>query len=457
MNQFIVVCMTIVLSLSWRMLAPKKLRDFMMPWTFAYLFFNFSCICFMPGMYHTVVAITNYLATAILVDGFATGDKHRNGSWGAFLCFWAYMIFSCIYGYHKFMGMVFWINAFLVSYGSGYYFSRWLVNNPHGMKKLQIAFIFFTCVMACLYISHGGVAAVDETGRATLDLETMHADAIVNENHTAMMMLAFIPFLIVFLFADIRMMNEKLCKVIVFCGLVFCGVVLFRTGSRNGAVGLLPSLWYVLFSTTNKMKRKKRILLFVIATIVFVPIMLHTMRGAGRLRIFDFSGAELERTSMEKADMVSSGRWTMWKMHVDNMSALDCIIGRGIEKKHYIASRGQATVGNAHSAFMTVFYNSGFVGLLLLFAFLMHSLFLGLSMGDRGRIALLMIGTWLLCGVGESLPIQGGTPGVLAGLGMGLLCAGPVKDEMLMNNHDRRLLYGDCGMRGGHCEDCLYR
>ena len=442
MNQFVVVCLTIVVSFFWRVLAPKKLRDFMMPWTFAYMFFNMACICFVPGIFHTLMAITNYFATAILIDGFAAGDRHRNGSWGAFICFWIYVIISCLFGYHKLMGMVFWINAFLVAYGSGYYFSRWLVNNEQGMKRLQFALIAFSCVMVLLYARHGGVAAVEETGRATFDMETMHQDAIVNENYTALAMLCFIPMLLVTLFHGVRFRYDRLMKFLALVCLVVCGLVLVRTGSRNGIVGLLPSLWYVLFSTTNRVQRRKRILLFVVATIVFLPIMFRMMRGAQSLRIIDFSGRELEATRLDKSDMITSGRMSMWRDHINAMSTLDCLIGRGIEKSHYIASRGQASVGNAHSAYMTIFYNSGALGLLLLLAFLVKSTFIGLKMGNRGRIALLLIWTWFFSGAAESLPIQGGRQGALAGLGMGLLCAGPVKEPTLMNDRDRRLLYG---------------
>ena len=442
MNQFVVVCLTIGLSFLWRMIATKKMRDFMMPWTFAWIFFNMACICFVPGIFRTLMAITNYIATAILIDGFAAGDRHRNGSWGAFVFFWIYVIISCLFGYHKFMGMVFWINAFLVSYGSGYYFSRWLVNNERGMKRLQFAFLAFSCIMILLYARHGGVAAVGETGRATFDTETMHQDAIVNENYTALTMLCFIPMLLVILFQAMRFKNGMIMTFLTFVCLVFCGLVLVRAGSRNGFVGLLPSFWYVLFSTTNRVQRRKRILLFVVAAIVFLPIMFRMMRGVQSLRIIDFSGQELSASNMDKSDMITSGRLGLWRDHVREMSTFDRLIGRGLRKNDFIASRGQATVGNAHSAYMTIFYNSGMLGWLLLLIFLIKSTFMGLGMGDRGRIALLFIWTWFLSGAGESLPVQGGVGGALAGLGMGLLCAGSIKDQMLMNNRDRSHFYG---------------
>jgi O-antigen ligase len=296
--------------------------------------------------------------------------------------------------------------------------------------------------MALLYVKHGGISAVDASvqgGRATFDAETLYEDAPINENYTALAMLCYIPVLLVSLFQTVRTQKEKLLKILSFALLGFTVLVLVRTGSRNGTVGFLPSLWYCLFSTTNRMKRRKRLFLLVLATIIFVPVVSYTMRGADKLRIFDFS-TESDSRNVSKENVLTSGRFEIWSMHVEEMDVVDRLVGRGFRRKD-LNRLGRVSVGNAHCAYMTVFYNSGFVGIILLLCFMIASVSLGFKLRDRGRIALLFIGTWFMSGVAESLPIQGGVSGVLAGFGMGLLCRNPTNSE-LMTDQERQRAFG---------------
>lgn len=445
MHQLVVVCFTIGLSFLWRMIATKKMRDAIMPWTFAYVFLNMSCIAFMPGFLHTIIAITNYLATVILIDGFAAGDRHRNGSWTVFLLFWSYMILSCFWGSYALQGVFFWLNAFIISYASGYYFSRWVVNTEGGMRRTLYCFVCLACVMAVLYARHGGVSAVDASvqgGRATFNAETMYEDAPMNENYTALAMLCYIPVLLVALFQTVRTKKEKIIRLLSFVTLIFSALVLVRTGSRNGAVGLLPSLWYFLFSTTNKLQRRKRFLLIAFVSILFLPIVSYTMRGAEKFRIIDFS-TKSDNVNASSESVLTSGRSEIWLMHIEEMSAVECLVGRGF-REYNRTSSGRVSAGNAHSSIMTVFYNSGLIGLLLMLFFILHSIKLAFKFEDRGRIALLFIGTWFFSGAAESLPVQGGVAGVLAGLGMGLLCIRP-KNSELMTERERLNAYGWLG------------
>ena len=180
----------------------------------------------------------------------------------------------------------------------------------------------------------------------------------------------------------------------------------------------------------------------MLATVIFIPIMLHTMRGADKLRILDFS-TQNDESSQTGANVLTSGRFEIWQMHIAEMDTLECLIGRGFRRRDY-NRLGRVSAGNAHSAVMTVFYNSGVVGLFLLFIVLVQCVRMGFKLGDRGRMALLFVGTWFMSGMAESLPVQGGVSGVLAGLGMGLLCKTPRNSE-LMTEQEKICAYGGYG------------
>ena len=163
----------------------------------------------------------------------------------------------------------------------------------------------------------------------------------------------------------------------------------------------------------------------VAVTVLFVPLVILMMKGAETIRFVNLSGAGQEGYG-DKGDMMTSGRVSMWKRNIETMSPLQIAVGRGMAKYSYsddVNERraGRVTAGNAHSMIMTVLYNSGIAGLVLFLAFLSVSAARGLKMGDRGRMALLFIGTWLFSGLAESWGMVGGSSALLCGFGIGLL------------------------------------
>ena len=428
MSHYVAFIGLIVLTLLWRNLAPASLRRVAVPWAFAILLMNVACSAFYWGPIRAAYVLMNYSAFVIMLDGFDAGSKRNNPAWSAFLLFYGYMVFSSVYGFYKFAAVFYWVNNFLTTFCCGYFAARWVARNENGLSRLLFAMACVSCVTALLYAKHGGLSTLEaeSAGRAGLDVETLAEDVISNVNYIALVMLTLIPFLVAGLLHTACTKRDKIAKRLSLVALILCGLALVRTGARNGAVGLLPSLWYFLFSTTNRIKRRKRVAMFVVITMVFIPLVMFMMKGAESVRFLDFSGRQRQDDYRSAGDAITTGRISMWQRNLEDMTVVQLMIGRGMARWSLVEDMdgrkaGRLTAGNAHSIYMTVIYNSGVLGLLLLFAFVVVSVKCGFRMGDRGRLALLFIGTWLFSGVAESWGMVGGAMAVLCGFGIGLL------------------------------------
>ena len=427
MSHYVAFIGLIILTFFWRNLAPISLRRVAVPWAFAILLMNVACGSFYWGPVRSLYVIMNYSAFVIMLDGFDTGSKRNNPAWTAFIVFWGYMVFSSLYGYYKSAAIFYWTNIFLTTFCCGYFAARWVARTENGLGKLLFAMSCVSCVSMFLYAKHGGISAVEvgSTGRAGLDSETLAEGVVSNVNFTALVMLTFIPFLVVGLLRSARTRSDKIAKRLSLVALILCGLALVRTGARNGAVGLLPSVWYFLFSATNRIKLRKRIGLFIAITVIFLPLVFYMMKGAETIRFFNFS-AQQEGFTGDKGDIITSGRISMWKRNLEEMSAIQILIGRGMSIYSLAEDvnerrAGRLTAGNAHSMIITILCNSGVMGLILFFVFVSVFVKRGMRMGDRGRLALLFVGTWMLSGVAESWGMIGGASAQLCGFGIGLL------------------------------------
>ena len=94
---------------------------------------------------------------------------------------------------------------------------------------------------------------------------------------------------------------------------------------------------------------------------------------------------------------------------------------------------------NYHSMLVTIFIRTGYVGSLLYLIFFIKLIRQALRSGDRGKIALLLLGCWLLPGLGESWPMGGGLA-ILAGFAMGLVSNRPVTNPELQSSRDLAML-----------------
>lgn len=424
MNQSLVVIFFVILALLWGLLVPLRIRSKIMPWALCILIFNGACSALMTGLLRVFYALGNYGSFAILNNGYDVGRLNRNLTWRCFLLFWTYMVLSCFWGSYVYDGVFFWINVLFTSFSIGYFLSTWVMRTEGALGKLLWSVTLTSCFIMFVYLKKGGLDVVDaadiEAARAGLNVDYIGDGVDQNVNSVALQMLCLIPWLLVAMLFDVRTRCRKLLRIVAGSCLLLAGIVLVRTGARNGALGLLPSIWYFLFSATNHLKRWKRFAVFALVSVAFCVAVAFVMRDAP-IRFINFFVEQETSGYSTTEDAITSGRVGMWKRHWEMMSPVQKIFGRGMDKYDMNAETGRVHPGNAHNMFMTVFYNSGFVGIALFAVVVFLCVKHGFKCGDRGRIALFFIGTWFFSGAGESWGMVGGTTALLAGFGMGLL------------------------------------
>ena len=438
----------VICTLIWRQVAPEGLRSKVIPWAFSLMILNICCAAFFSPMVHALLGVMNYGMYVVALDGFCFNlPNAHNRVWKATLFMFAYLILSANFGCYALDGMLAWLVILINSFGSGYFVCRWACRTEGAMRKLNFALVVISVLVCYYFIRHGGLNALEagREARGGFDLDTLDRDMKTNVNYTALTLCTIMPFLLVGFLSTARSGGSKLLKIINAGTLLMCGLFLIRTGARNGGLGLFPMLWYFLFSTTNRMKRRKRIGLFVLVTLVFVIAVSFTMRGATELRAFNFTGKGQEFYDT-KGDAMSSGRISMWTDQINQMNGVQKLLGRGLIKNDR-TEQGRVKPGNAHSMYMAVFYNSGFVGAFLMLMMFCKFFSVAKRKADRGRMAMMLFGCWALTGVGEAWGMIGGATAFLAGFAIGLCTDDPVMNTELMSEEERYWFFASQGYR----------
>ena len=132
----------------------------------------------------------------------------------------------------------------------------------------------------------------------------------------------------------------------------------------------------------------------------------------------------------------------MYQMNLATMSATEKLFGKGGMNSLY-TSRGERITrfrgANAHSIYMTIFYRTGFMGIMLFAIFVFVFFAQAKRMGFRGNMAKFFMLCFLLTGVGESWGMNGGATAILAGFAMGLLSRRPATNSEF---HEMPMQYG---------------
>lgn len=441
---------TILLSVAWRLVASEKMRSMLMPWALAVIILNVSCSQFYMGVLHAMLALTNYGAWIICLDGLEMGKRRsRNACWCAFIVFWGYMILSSFWGHYAFKGMAAVLHAYLTTFCVGYYLSCWACRTNGSLRRINLTIALSSIVIGYLYLRHGAFMALEDgvQARAGFDLETLDQDVKTNVNYTALCMCTILPFLLVSVMTAAHSRSQIIIKFISVIGFLLCCMVLIRTGARNGGLAVFPLVLYFLFSTTNRAKKRKRRWLFVAVGILSVAAVAYTMRGATEIRAFNLR-TNASSGYVDDLNEISSGRVGWWIREYKAMKPLQRLIGRGFEKTA-LNERGRVSLGNYHSIFVLVFFHAGLIGLFLFLTFILSFYAIAMRKGDRGRMAMMFFSVWLLTGVGEAWGATGGATAVLAGFAVALCGNGAVLNVELLNDSERTLHIARYGWRRG--------
>ena len=122
----------------------------------------------------------------------------------------------------------------------------------------------------------------------------------------------------------------------------------------------------------------------------------------------------------------------MYLNNIEQMTFIEILFGKGGVNSLY-SHKGDRIVRfrgvNAHSIYVTIFYRSGILGVMLFVVFLFVFWAQAKRLGYRGHMAKFLLLVWLLTGVGESWGMNGGATAVLAGFAIGLLSRRPATNS----------------------------
>ena len=428
-NQF-VLALTVIGSLIFHKILSPKMRNFLVPWLFAYYFLVITVVGSAggeSGLLHFVFTSMNFFPVMVICDGFSDSQRRYNPAWTMFLFFYAYMFAVGWTGYFKLDGTTFYLQSLLNTFCMGYFAARWICKTEGGLKKLLFPLLLTgcACVFYYVFVNQGLTSELNNYGRLEIMLEDSEGETLLNQNTIAQRIGALLPFIMLcFLYFDRRYAILKIPSMIV---LVILGFVLVRTGSRTGAMAIFPCLWYIFKFSTDKKVIMKRLVGFVFIIVVFVIGILCTNRREGVLRAFDFMNSQVDYGG--GINRMTTGRWEMYANNLRQFSSMELCFGKGCSNSLY-ASTGERIVrfrgANAHSIYVTVLYRSGILGLVLLAISIIVFFRQAGRLGFRGNMAKFLFLTWMLMGVGESWGMNGGAIAILAGLGFGLVVKSPV-------------------------------
>ena len=426
-------------------------RMFFIPAFFAYHFAMMATIGGVSGMFHFVFMVLSFMALMVMCNGFPKRDVKKNPVVSPYITFFIYMFCVGIFGYHVTIGLCDYIKELMV-YGCGFFMASWACRTEGALRRLLIAILVGAYFVIAYTAMHGGLSseAVSEGGRAVLAEDWLERGMNrQNANGTALRLDCFLPLLLILFLMPVRKERDKFVRIATGVALVLFALMLIRTGSRGGGLALLPCAWYFLYSTRNSYLRQRRIALAVVILGALSVVVFFTMKNADQLRVFNFSSKMYDMYYDTAMDSVTSGRWKHYEKLVDKMTPMQKVFGAGfsLEKQDWRLDKetgeliqiARPIAQNYHSMFITVFIRTGFIGSFLFIAFLVKLFRQALRCGDRGRMALLLMGCWLLPGLGESWPMGGGLA-ILGGFAMGLVSNRPATNSELQSLRDIQML-----------------
>ena len=420
MSKATVFVLFLIITFVWRFSASKEVKDKIYPFAFAGVFINVVCAPFMPAVIHGIFGVLNYVLFAILCDGFALNDKVDNPSWRAFTVFLGYVVFSSLWGVQKAQGVFLWLNALVCSYGCGYFAALWILRTEGGMRRILTAMVYVAGITVIAYIRHGGLTQLDMfDARGGIDMDTVAEGMKFNVNAVAAHMVLLLVFLVLAIFGIVANRMSRHIKIAAIVLAVIAAITMVRSGSRSGGICLLPIIIYVLGTLKEKRAKVSTALVSMVLLAGVVVGLRSVMGGTGSLRAFSIIDKESNASFETEMEAITTGRVTLWQSLAEGMTTREKVFGRGlflIDEK-----TGKGSVNNAHSIFVTIYLNSGIVGLALLLVAVSKCIVEGFRFGARGRMSLLLTGVWLLHGLGESWGMTGGAIAILAGMGIGLL------------------------------------
>lgn len=451
MFQAIVVFVTFIGSLMVAAILNDRQRMFFIPFFFAYRFAAMATFGAGSGLMHFLVMALGFIDIMVMCNGFPRRDLRNNPVVQPYLLFFVYMVCAGCFGYHVTIGLSDYFKELMI-YGCGYFMASWACRTEGAFRRLLLAMMIGAYFVIAYTAMHGGFSSsvIAEEGRGVINADLVEQGfSHENANSTALRLDCILPFLLILFLLPVRKERDKIIRMTSCIALVIFALLLIRTGSRGGTLALLPCAWYFLYSTRNASVRQRRIALGIVVGGILSIAVFFTMKGADQIRALNFSAGQYARYYDTTMDAITSGRWGHYERLISRMTPLQKAFGAGfsLDKQEYTLDKETGTFVkvvrpvaiNYHSMLVTIFIRTGYVGSLLYLIFFIKLIRQALRCGERGKMAFLLLGCWLLPGLGESWPMGGGLA-ILAGFAMGLVSNRPATNSELQNRRDLAIL-----------------
>lgn len=449
---WIVLIVTFLGSIMVAHMFGKRQKALILPVCAGYTFALVATVGSVGGFLHFIFTVWNYVMVMFLCNGFPRRDGLGNPVWKAFLVFYGYMFLVVFTGYFPLEGAREYLQIFLNTFAAGYFLAMWMCKNEGAYGKVLTGVLVAAWFTIIYVVRHGGLDAsgLDANGRGALDVNLLAEGVRMNVNHSALAYSCFLPFLVSAMLLTVRKPSDSILRFLSGIAFILISIMIVRTGSRNGALALLPCLWF-FFCATKRRHRAGRILIGILVVGALLVGVARAMRNAESIRAFDFRAkSQLEKGYETAGDAATSGRLELYLGVYNQMTFFEKIFGKGFtlngsrwthdRMTGTDVYRTKITMENLHSIWVSIFCRAGFLGVLLFIIFIVISFRRGFMLGDRGRLALLYFGVWLLTGTGEAWGVIGGQTAILAGIAMGLLTNQTVTNSELMIERDRLMM-----------------
>lgn len=396
----------VILALSWVLhhVIRGRLRDTLVPWAFAGLLAHANMANFITGLPHFALLCLYFFNMALLLDGCNLRALLANNKVAKlFLLFWGYLTLTSIWSEYTYQALTWSLNTLLELVLVGYYAGFWALNREDGIRRLIRPAIVVCSLSYIFYFKYGFATTMDQNARGQLDMALMEEGAGNNVNGIGLALAPIVSCLLVFVQMSSQVKKTSkvtLCSSII--ALLLSAYLLIRTGSRNACAIFLPCGYFLFNGFIQKGDRLKRVLFPIVLIGLLVIVVSLFMGGDSELRGFKL------KESGDKFDInrVTSGRWSMYEEFISTMTPVDVLIGAGVPM-HKDPIAGYVVKGIL-STYVSIFYTTGFFGVILL------SLYCGSlwnqcrKRGIIGKVAILFFLTWAVTGLGEDQGIRRG-------------------------------------------------
>lgn len=393
----------LVASLVMKALISDKVRNKITPYVFAFSVAAPSFGTALQGLPAVICIALGYLSRAFLLDGCQFRWMRNNPIVGALVVLWLYMMSSMMFGDFSGYAFAYYLYVFFDSVMVGYFVGMWVLRNPGEWARLLRILTVAAAICLVFYTFHGvfSTSLAEEMGggRATISVEKDGELVVSNQNYVGLLVVALLPYpflLIMGRHSDYA--KHAWIKFVAYITFILMAAALVRTGSRNASLGLLPILAYLFFAKTALDRSKKMALRVAIVISVLVTLAFST--GAlDKLRII---------TAASESGDITSGRLDSFIVKLYGSTETQKWFGRGcLYDLRFYEELGLKTppMSNGHSMYFQILYQSGYVGVFLLFVLISAVWIRSKGMGTRGHLIRLLFFIWAFCGVAESMPL----------------------------------------------------